>query len=244
MSKIVQLKAASRARAGKGASRAVRRDGLIPGVVYGDKKEPQLVSLAYRELEPHVQSGRFLSTLIDLEVDGQTVRAIPRDVQFEPVRDFIVHVDFLRLGKDARIAVNIPVHFRNQEASPGLKAGGVLNIVSHEIALYCSADFIPDEILVDLTGLHINQSIHLSQLKLPANVTPVSRDDLTVATISAMGKEEEAPVEAAPSAEVPATAQKVPAAAAAAPAAGGKDAKAAAAPAKAAAPAAAAPKKK
>jgi len=237
MSKIVQLKAASRARAGKGASRAVRRDGLIPGVVYGDKKEPQLVSLAYRELEPHVQSGRFLSTLIDLEVDGQTVRAIPRDVQFEPVRDFIIHVDFLRLGKDARIAVEIPVHFKGHEAAPGLKAGGALNIVSHEVALYCSADFIPDEIVVDITGLHIGQSVHLSQIKLPDGVRSVSHDDVTLCAITSHKKEEEAPVEAV-AAEVPATAQKAPAAAAAAaPAAGGK----AAAPAKGAAPAAAAP---
>ena len=105
MSKIVQLKAASRARAGKGASRAVRRTGLVPGVVYGDKQEPQLISLTYGDVLPHVETGRFLSTLVDLEVEGKTVRAIARDVQFEPVRDFIVHVDFLRLGKDARIEV-------------------------------------------------------------------------------------------------------------------------------------------
>ena len=120
MSKIVQLKAAPRARAGKGASRAVRREGLVPGVVYGDKKEPQLISLAYREVQPHVQSGRFLSTLIDLEVDGKTVRAIPRDVQFEPVRDFIVHVDFLRLGKGARFVVDVPVTL--QEPGSRLRA--------------------------------------------------------------------------------------------------------------------------
>jgi large subunit ribosomal protein L25 len=248
MSKIVQLKAAARAKRGKGASRAVRRDGLVPGVVYGDKKEAQIISMPYGELLPHVQTGRFLSTLVDLEVEGQTVRAIPRDIQFEPVKDRIVHVDFLRLGKDARIAVDIPVHFRNHAESPGIKAGGVLNIVSHEVSLYCPADFIPDEIMVDLTGLHIGQSVHLNQIKLPQNVAPVSRDDITLATISAMGKEEEIPTEAPEAAEVPATAQKAPAEGAAASAAGAapaKDAKgAAAAPAKdakaAAAPAAAA----
>lgn len=243
MSKIVPLKAAARARAGKGAARAVRREGLVPGVVYGDKKDPQLVSLVYGDLLPHLQTGRFLSTLVDLTVDGQTIRAIPRDVQFEPVRDFIVHVDFLRLGKDARIIVEVPVHVTGQETSPGLKAGGALNIVSHEVALYCSADFIPDEITVDVSGLHIHQSIHLSQLKLPGNVKPVSKDDLTIVTVAAKGKEEEVATEAAASAEVPASAQKAPAAGAAAPAAGGKDAKAAA-PAKGAAPAAAAPAKK
>ena len=245
MSKIVQLKAASRARAGKGASRAVRREGLVPGVVYGDKREPQLVSLAYRDIEPHIQSGRFLSTLVDLEVEGQTVRALPRDIQFEPVRDFIVHVDFLRLGKESRFAVDIPVHFKGQETAPGVKAGGVLNIVSHTVSLYCTADLIPDDIVVDLSGMQIGQSIHLSDVKLPQGVTSAHHGDVTLVAITAQAKEEEAA--AAPvSAEVPATAQKAPAAAAAAPAAGGKDAKAAAAPAKGAAPAAAAaaPKKK
>ncbi len=245
MSKIVQLQAAERGRAGKGASRAVRRESLIPGVVYGDKREPQLVSLKYGDVLPHVQTGRFLSTLVDLEVAGQTVRAIPRDVQFEATRDRIIHVDFLRLGKDARIAVDIPVHFKNHEASPGLKAGGVLNVVSHTLALYCSADLIPDEIVVDLTGMQIGQSKHLSDIKLPERVTSIARTDLTLCAISAQAKEEEVVVapEAEISAEVPATAQKLAAgdaaAAPATPATGkdAKDAKGAAAPAKGAAPA-------
>jgi large subunit ribosomal protein L25 len=240
MSKIVQLKATQRGRAGKGASRAVRREGLVPGVVYGDKQGAQMVSLNYRELEPHIQTGRFLSTLVDLEVEGKTIRAIPRDVQFEPVRDFIVHVDFLRLGKASRIAVDIPVHFKGQEASPGIKAGGSLNIVSHTLSLYCSADFIPDEITVDVTGLQIGASIHMSDIKLPEGVTAVSRDDVTLCTIAAQAKEEVVEEVAAP-VDVPATAQKLPAegAAAAAPAAGAKGAAPAAAPAKGAAPAAA-----
>src|SRR4051794_13022539 len=161
MSKTVQLKATARGRAGKGASRAVRREGLVPAVVYGDKKDPALVALKYTELQGHVQSGRFLSTLIDLEVDGQTVRAIPRDVQFEPVRDFIVHVDFLRLGANARVAVDVPVHFKNQDICPGIKKGGVLNIVSHELELYCPADFIPEEIVIDLASLEIGRTVHI-----------------------------------------------------------------------------------
>jgi len=257
MSKIVQLKATQRGRAGKGASRAVRREGLVPGVVYGDKQGAQMVSLNYRELEPHIQTGRFLSTLVDLEVEGKTIRAIPRDVQFEPIRDFIVHVDFLRLGKASRIAVDIPVHFKGQEASPGIKAGGSLNIVSHTLSLYCSADFIPDEITVDVTGLQIGDAIHLSDIKLPEGVTAVSRDDATLCTIAAQAKEEVVEEVAAP-VDVPATAQKAPAEGAAAaapaagakgaaPAAGAKGAAPAAAPAKGAAPAAAAapaPKKK
>lgn len=249
MSKIVQLKATQRGRAGKGASRAVRREGLVPGVVYGDKQGAQMVSLNYRELEPHIQTGRFLSTLVDLEVEGKTIRAIPRDVQFEPIRDFIVHVDFLRLGKASRIAVDIPVHFKGHDASPGIKAGGSLNIVSHTLSLYCSAEFIPDDIVVDITGMQIGASIHLSDIKLPEGVTAVSRDDVTLCTIAAQAKEEVVEEVAAP-VDVPATAQKLPAdgTAPAAPAAGAKGAAPAAkgaapaaAPAKGAAPAAAAP---
>jgi large subunit ribosomal protein L25 len=234
MSKIVQLKATARGRAGKGASRAVRREGLVPAVVYGDKKDAQLVSLKYNEVQPHVHAGRFLSTLVDLEVEGQTVRAIPRDVQFEPVKDRIVHVDFLRLGKGARINVEVPVTFKNQETCPGVKKGGVLNIISHELELYCPADFIPDEIQIDLGSLDIGRTIHLSDIKLPEGVSPVGKaEDITIVTVTSprVEKEEEAAVaaEAAP-AEVPATAQKAPVAApGAAPAAGGKAAPAAAA---------------
>lgn len=250
MSKIIKLKATARGGAGKGAARAVRREGRIPGVVYGDKKEPQNISFAYNELQPHVNTGRFMSTLVDLEVDGTVVRAIPRDIQFEPVRDFISHVDFLRLGKGARIHVEVPVHFKNHLDSPGIKKGGVLNIVRHEIDLYCPADFIPDEILIDLTGLEIGQSIHISAVKLPENVTPAIRErDFTIATIAAPAglKEEEAAAADAPAAEVPATAQKAPPAAPGAAPAAGKDAKAGAAPAgkaAAAAPAAKAGDKK
>ncbi len=238
MSKIVNIKAAARGRAGKGAARSVRREGLVPGVVYGDKKDPQIISLIYKDVEPHVGTGRFLSTLVDLEIDGQTIRAIPRDIQFEPVKDRITHVDFLRLGKDSRIAVNVPVHFKNQESAPGIKAGGVLNIVSHSVSLYCPADFIPDEITVDLAGMQVNSSIHLSDIKLPDRVTTAVRDDVTLCAISAQAKEEAAAEGAPVAGEVPASNQKAPAAAAAAaPAKGGK----AAAPAKGAAPAAKAP---
>jgi large subunit ribosomal protein L25 len=240
MSKIVNIKAAARGRAGKGAARSVRREGLVPGVVYGDKQDPQLIQMVYKNVLPHVETGRFLSTLVDLDIDGKTIRAIARDVQFEPVKDRIIHVDFLRLGKDSRIIVEIPVHFKNQEAAPGLKAGGVLNIVSHSVSLYCPADFIPDDITVDLTGMQIGQNIHLSQVALPDRVTNAVREDLTLVTLTAQSKEEEAPADAV-AAEVPASAQKAPAAAAAAaPAKGGK----AAAPAKGAAPAAPAAKKK
>ncbi|MCB1376917.1 MAG: 50S ribosomal protein L25/general stress protein Ctc [Alphaproteobacteria bacterium] len=223
MSTIVKLKAASRARAGKGASRAVRREGLVPGVVYGDKKEPQLISLAYGDVLPHVMTGRFMATLVDLDVDGQVIRAIPRDIQFEPVRDFVIHVDFLRLGKGARIIVNIPVHFKNQDQAPGLKLGGALNVVSHEVPLYCTENLIPDEIMVDLAGMQVGQSVHLSQIQLPEGVSSASHDDVTLCAITSTIQEEEPAAEEG-AAEVPATAQK-------APAAGGKAAAPAAAPA-------------
>jgi large subunit ribosomal protein L25 len=211
MAKVVSLKAAARARSGKGAARAIRRAGQVPGVVYGDSKEPELVALNRRDLMTHVGTGRFTATLVDLEVGDATVRVIPRDVQFEPVRDTIMHVDFLRLGRDARVRVEIPVHFRNHEASPGLKAGGVLNIVRHEIECFCPADNIPDEIMIDLTGLHIGQSIHISSVKMPEGVeVAIAERDFTVATVATaavLTAEEEAGV-APTAAEVPAIAQK------------------------------------
>lgn len=219
MAKTVEIKAEARSGAGKGAARAVRREGRVPGVIYGDKQEPQLVSLSYKDLVPHVNTGRFTATLVDLDIGGKKVRAIPRDVQFEPVRDFIIHVDFLRLGKESRIRVAVPVHFRNHEASPGLKGGGVLNIVRHELELYCLADAIPEEILVDLTGLPLGASVHMHDIKLPEGAKPaVSEKDATIATIAApaaLASEETAAAAASPT-EVPATNQKAPDAKAAA----------------------------
>jgi len=226
MARIVQLKAAARQRAGKGAARAVRREGLVPGVVYGDKKEPQLISLGYLDMFQQVQTGRFLSTLVDLEVDGTTVRTIPRDVQFDPVRDFIIHADFLRLGAGARITVEVMVEFRNAEQAPGIKRGGVLNVVRHEVELSCPADAIPEEIVVDLAGLDIGDSVHISDISLPEGSTPTITDrDFTIATIAAPAgikeelREAEEAAEAAEAAEageeeeeaegeVPATRQK------------------------------------
>ncbi len=232
MAKVISLKASARKNGKKGAARAARRDGLVPGVIYGGEKEPQSVALDYKQLWKAVETGRFLSTLVDVEIGGEKVRAIPRDLQFDVVRDRVIHVDFLRLGAGQRISVAVPVHFSNHEASPGLKRGGVLNIVRHEIELYCPADSIPEQIEIDLTGWEIGGSIHISRVKLPPNVQPVISDrDFTIATIAgAGGKEEETTTAeaaeataATPSAEVPATAQKAPPAAAAAaqPAKGG-----------------------
>jgi len=234
MAKVISLQASARKAGSKGAARAARRDGQVPGVIYGGEKEPQPVALDYKELTKAVETGRFLSTLVDVEIGGEKVRAIPRDLQFDVVRDRVIHVDFLRLGAGQRISVAVPVHFSNHEASPGLKRGGVLNIVRHEVELYCPADNIPEQIEIDLAGWEIGGSIHISHVKLPANVHPVISDrDFTIATIAgAGGKEEETTPEgeaavAAPTTEVPATAQKAPAAAAAAapPAKGGGEKK-------------------
>jgi large subunit ribosomal protein L25 len=166
-----------------------------------------------------VQSGRFLSTLVEVELDGSKVRTIPRDVQFDPVRDRIIHVDFLRLGAGARIAVEVPVVFRNQDQAPGIKRGGVLNVVRHEVELYCPAEAIPEEITVDLAGLDIGDSVHISHIRLPEGTSPtITGRDFTVATIAAPAgiKEELKEAEAAAAegegevapGEVPATAQK------------------------------------
>ncbi len=218
MAETLTLKAEARTKSSKGAVRSLRLAGRVPAVIYGDKKTPELISVDYKAVNALYQTGTFTSHILDVEIDGRKERVIPRDVQREPVRDFLIHVDFLRVGKNASITVEVPVHFVNHEASPGMKAGGVLNIVSHEIELSCPADSIPEAIEIDLTGYEMGSSIHISAVKLPAGVKPTSSDrDFTVATI------------AAPAAVVSAEAS-APAAAAAAPAA----AKGAAAPAAAA----------
>lgn len=186
MAKPVVLEASVRAKGGKGAVRAIRREGRVPAVIYGDKQDPILVSFAYQDLMKHVQTGRFMSTLVDIAVDGDNVRAIARDIQFEPVRDFLQHVDFLRLGKGARITVEVGVNFINEEECPGMKRGGALNVVRYEIEMECRASEIPEEIVVDLAGLDIGDGVHGSDLTLPegAELTITDRD-FTVCTIAA-----------------------------------------------------------
>ena len=186
MADIEVLNANVRERVGKGAARATRRAGLVPGVIYGDKKDPEPISVSHRELVQQLQTGKFLSTLFEIEVDGAKTRVIARDVQFDPVKDWPVHVDFLRLGKGATINVEIPMNFINEEESEGLKQGGVLNVVRYTVELICPADNIPEELIGDLTGLDLGGSIHISDVKLPDGVEPVISDrDFTIATIAA-----------------------------------------------------------
>ncbi len=194
MAEMVELKASNREGTGKAANRVIRKEGRVPGIVYGDSQPPQNVTLEYKQIFKQVQTGHFLSTVYMLDVDGRKVRVIPKDVQLHPVRDFPVHVDFMRISKGARVDVEVPVHFIREAESPGLKRGGVLNIVRHEIELSCPADAIPEAVEVNLTGLDIGDSVHISAVTLPANVTPTIADrDFTIATIvgsSAMRPEE------------------------------------------------------
>jgi large subunit ribosomal protein L25 len=216
MAEAIELKAWARGRSGKGGARSERREGRIPGILYGDEQEPESISVDYRTIHQQIHTGHFQSTIYVLDVEGKKTRVIPRAVQVDPVRDFPIHVDFLRLGKDAHVTVEVPVRFLNEATSPGLKRGGVLNIVRHEIAVRCPADAIPDHFEVDLTGLEIGDSVHISALKLPEGVrTTIAKRDFTVATIVGRAAEEPAPgaavaaaaepgaeaVEAAPDAE-------------------------------------------
>lgn len=184
MAEAIEIKAVSRDAGGKGAARALRREGRVPAVIYGDKSDPQNVSLDNKELWQQVRTGQFLNTIYMLDIDGKTQRVIPREIQLDPVRDNPVHVDFLRLGVGAKVTVEIPVNFLNEEEAPGLKRGGVLNIVRHTIELRCVAESIPELLEADLTGLEIGDSIHVSAIKLPEGVELTIADrDFTVATI-------------------------------------------------------------
>jgi large subunit ribosomal protein L25 len=181
-----ELKAQARTGVGKGAARELRRQGLVPAVIYGDKKPPVTVTIAYNEAIKRIYAGGFLSHVITLDVDGEKHRVIPRDYQLDPVRDFPLHVDFLRIGAGSRLNVQVHVDFINEDKSPGIKRGGVLNIVHHTLELNCPADAIPDHVTVDLTGLDVGDSVHIDAVKLPQGVQPHSHEeDLTVATIVA-----------------------------------------------------------
>ena len=186
MSDTLTLPAETRDRAGKGASRALRREGRVPAVVYGGKEEPLSIHLEEKELRRQLGTGHFFNSVVEVEVGGKKFRTLPKDVAFHPVSDRPLHVDFLRLTKDAKVNVEVPVLFINQEASPGLKRGGVLNMVRHELQLVCEADKIPDDIQIDVTGLDIGDSIHISHVTLPAgSVSAITDRDFTIATIVA-----------------------------------------------------------
>jgi large subunit ribosomal protein L25 len=181
-----ELKAEARERVGKGSARELRRNGLIPAVIYGDKQAPISIALSTNEVTKRIHAGGFMTTIATIEVDGKKYKVLPKDYQLDPVRDFTMHVDFLRVSGNTQVTVEIPVHFINEEKSQGLKAGGVLNIVRHEIEVQCPADAIPEFFNVDLNGKKIGDSIHISDLTMPKGVAPVITDrDFTIATIIA-----------------------------------------------------------
>ncbi len=210
MSTNKQLAAIGREGTGKGAARAIRREGRVPAVIYGAGKPPVTISLDFNTTTKLIYAGHFLTTVFDIDVDGTTIRAIPRDYQLDVVKDFPMHVDFMRLEANSRIKVEIPVHFINQDICPGLKRGGALNIVRHAVEMWVPAENIPDSITGDLASFDIGDSIHISAFKLPENCKPtITNRDFTVATITKTGGMDAEP---APVADAPAADAKKPAA--------------------------------
>jgi large subunit ribosomal protein L25 len=185
MSEAKQLTAMARDRVGKGAARAVRRQGHVPAVIYGAGEPAEPIALDFNQTRQLIFGGGFLTTVFDIDVGGRTVRAIPRDYQLDPVKDFPLHVDFMRLAEGQTVTVEVPVHFVNQDDSPGLRRGGTLNIVRHTVELTVPADAIPDALDADVGALDINDALHISAITLPegAQLTITDRD-FTVVTIA------------------------------------------------------------
>lgn len=186
MSETIMFAAEKRARGGRGPARALRREGKIPAIVYGGKEEPLMLAVAAKEIKRQLSTNpRFFSSLFELDLGGETIRVLPREAQLHPVSDDPLHLDFIRAAAGARVTVEVPVVFRNEAASPGLKRGGVLNIVRREIELSCPVESIPSQIVVDLAGLEINASVHISHIQLPEGVRPTITDrDFTVCGIT------------------------------------------------------------
>jgi large subunit ribosomal protein L25 len=185
MSEVLDLSAEARDRAGKGASRAMRREGRVPAVIYGNKQEATAIHIEEKALMKLLHTGHFFNSVVMLDVAGKKVRALPKDVQFHPVSDRPLHADFLRIGAHSTVHVDVPVHFRDEELSPGLKRGGVLNVVVHDLGLVVDASEIPDEISISLKGLEVGDSIHLSNITLPKGAKAADHGDITLATIVA-----------------------------------------------------------
>ena len=186
MASTIELEATARPGTGKGAARQARRDGFIPGVVYGGNEGPQPINIRYNVLLKALKAGKFMQSLIKLDIDGTSETVICRAVQRDVVKDLPAHADFLRLSERSRVELAIPVHFINHAASPGLKRGGVLTVVRSEVELKVVASNIPDELVADLTGLDVNDVIRISDITLPEGAVSVITDrDFMIANISA-----------------------------------------------------------
>ena len=182
----------------KGQVRVLRQKGEVPGIIYGGTEKNQTISLSTKEVKSLIDQENFLSNIISLKIDGKSMNVLPRDVAFDPISDNPIHVDFLRIVKDAKIILEIPVKFINNETCPGLKRGGVLNIVRRKVELKCPTENIPAELVVDLEGLEIGASIKISSINLPENVKPtIQGRDFVIATVAAptIFKEPEKPAE-------------------------------------------------
>ena len=188
MSDITTISASERERVGKGSARAARRAGLVPAVIYGDKKDPVGIVMESREVTRIVHQPGIFGRLLEIEVAGKKSTVLTRDIQFHPVSDKIMHMDFLRVSQSATVAVAVAVEFINEDKCPGIKLGGVLNVVRYEVELNCPATAIPEKITIDLEGVKIGDSIHISAIPLPDGVTPTITDrDFTVATLASPG---------------------------------------------------------
>lgn len=186
MSDQLTLSADLRERAGKGASRALRNVGRVPAVIYGNNEEPTAIHIEEKMLLKALHTGHFMNSIVMIELGGKQVRTLPKDVAFHPVNDRPLHADFLRIGEHSEVHVNVPVHFTDEDTSPGMKRGAVLNVVRHELELVCDAALIPDDIKISLKGLEIGDSIHISHVTLPAGTRSAITDrDFTIATLVA-----------------------------------------------------------
>jgi large subunit ribosomal protein L25 len=186
MSDQLTLSADLRERAGKGASRALRNAGRVPAVIYGNNEEPTAIHIEEKMLLKALHTGHFMNSIVMIELGGKQVRTLPKDVAFHPVNDRPLHADFLRIGEHSEVHVNVPVHFTDEDTSPGMKRGAVLNMVRHDLELVCDAALIPDDIKISLKGLEIGDSIHISHVTLPAGSRSAITDrDFTIATLVA-----------------------------------------------------------
>ena len=201
MTAVKQIQASARAQVGKGAARAVRRQGLTPAVIYGAGEAPVAIALDANKTRQMIYAGHFLTTLFEIDVEGKKTRAIPRDYQLDPVKDFPIHVDFLRVAAGQTIKVEVPLHVVGQEQSPGLKSGGTLQIVEHSLEIEVAPESIPEFIEVSVAGLAVGDTLHVDALKLPAGVSLTSTKDLTLVTIIPPTVEAEEPAAAEGEAE-------------------------------------------
>jgi large subunit ribosomal protein L25 len=188
MSDSIELKAVARERVGKGSARELRRNGQIPASIYGDKQSPVSIAISRKEATKRVHSGGFMTNIITIDVDGDKINVLPKDYQLDPVRDFLMHVDFLRVSKNTQVVVEVPVHFQNEETCVGIKRGGILNVVRHTVEVSCPANSIPESLIADLAALDIGDGVHISAITLPKGVAPTITDrDFTIATIASPG---------------------------------------------------------